>query len=116
MTLPRAVSRIKALCGDDVRFVVMLRDPVERAQSLSTMRYRLGTWKVKQCRQLSTCAKCGDPKKPNLDEVILNNIVNRSVLVPALAVCYSCASRVRRRSARPVHEATGNISLQLCTA
>lgn len=36
---------IRRVCGSDVRFVVLLRDPVARAKSQAKMRWRLGSWK-----------------------------------------------------------------------
>lgn len=39
-----SIGRIKKLCGGGVRFILMLRDPIERARSLFQMRVRLKIW------------------------------------------------------------------------
>ena len=61
-----SIGRIKKLCGGGVRFILMLRDPIERARSLFLMRVRLGTWR-----------RCPHVARPaNFTELVQMDIAN----------------------------------------
>ena len=65
ITSPEMLMRISKMCGQAVRFVVMLRDPVERAISLAAMRY----------------SRRGEPywaNHPSLDAEVEENLAERA--------------------------------------
>ena len=61
-----SIGRIKKLCGGGVRFILMLRDPIERARSLFQMRVRLKIW-----------GRCAHVAKPaDLTDLVRMDIAN----------------------------------------